>query len=322
MDPRHLMQLAVILDKGSITAAAQTLLLTQPTLTRNMSTLEMQAGGQLFSRSRFGVRSTALGEDLARHGRAIARQMQMSQEAVSRHRIGLHTHLRMGAGPLIGMALMHPLSSAVLNERPQLSLSVTTARPQTLIDQLGDGDYDIVLAPAVYAQVAPGITRQLLIEDEISIFCSPQHPLAKQQQPSVEDLSACQWMNVGTTSPFQNAELDMLSRSGIQRVNTQFATVGDAVILLQVLMEGRHLAVLPRLPMRMMQDQYPTVELMPPQGRTRRDLYLWVRQELQDDPNFDCVRRHAQALVQAFVPPSPSPSRTKKRASRAKSDTP
>jgi DNA-binding transcriptional LysR family regulator len=66
MDPRHLVQLAAILEKGSITQASRHLHLTQPTLTHNMQTLEMQAGGQLFERSRFGVRSTLLGEMLAR----------------------------------------------------------------------------------------------------------------------------------------------------------------------------------------------------------------------------------------------------------------
>ena len=297
MDPRHLMQLAVILDKGSITAAAQHLLLTQPTLTRNMGTLEMQAGGSLFSRSRFGVRSTSLGEDLARHGRALARQMQMAGETVSRHRIGLHTHVRIGAGPLIGMALLHELSAAVLKERPQLAMSVTTTRPQMLIDQLADGDHDLIIAPAIYAQTPLGITRILLAEDAISIYCSPSHPLATTREPSAEALSQCQWMNVGTTSPFQNTELDMLARSGIQRVNTQFATVGDAVVLLQVLMRGQHLAVLPRLPMRLMAAAYPAVELSPPQGTTRRDLYIWVRDEVLDDPNVQAITAHLHRLV-------------------------
>lgn len=62
MDPRHLTQLAVILDKGTLTGAAHSLLLTQSTLTRNMATLEMQAGEPLFQRSRFGVRSTPWGK--------------------------------------------------------------------------------------------------------------------------------------------------------------------------------------------------------------------------------------------------------------------
>ena len=71
MDPRHLLQLATILESGSITKATQLLHLTQPTLTHNMQILESQAGGQLFERSRHGVRSTSLGEMLAREGRAF-----------------------------------------------------------------------------------------------------------------------------------------------------------------------------------------------------------------------------------------------------------
>ena len=117
MDPRHLIQLAVILDKGSITAAATHLRMTQPTLTRNVSTLEMQAGQPLFSRSRFGVRSTPMGEDLARQGRAIARQMELCEVVTSRHKIGLHAHLRIATGPLIGMALIHRIVESVVSER-------------------------------------------------------------------------------------------------------------------------------------------------------------------------------------------------------------
>ena len=71
MESKHLVQLATILDSGSISAAASRLNVTQPTLTRNIQTLEMQAGGPLFTRSRHGVRQTPLGADLARHGRAI-----------------------------------------------------------------------------------------------------------------------------------------------------------------------------------------------------------------------------------------------------------
>jgi DNA-binding transcriptional LysR family regulator len=86
MDPRHLLQLATILEKGSITQASRHLHLTQPTLTHNMQTLEMQAGGQLFERSRLGVRSTPLGELLAREGRDIARRINDAREASARHR--------------------------------------------------------------------------------------------------------------------------------------------------------------------------------------------------------------------------------------------
>ena len=297
MDPRHLIQLAVILDKGSITAAATHLLVTQPTLTRNMATLEMQAGTQVFQRSRYGVRSTPMGDTLARIGRTIGRQMQSAQEAVARHRIGLHTELRVAAGPLIGMALMPKLSEALLKANPHMALTVTTGRPLALVDQLIDGDFDVVIAPAVYAQVPTGVSRELVAPDGISIYCAPSHPLAQESHPSAEALGACEWMNVGTTSPFQNDEIKMLERSGIHRVRTQFATVSDAVILIQMLMRGQHLAVLPRLPVRLLRGQFPLIELPPPQGHTQRDLYVWVRNEVKDSDSFKSFFEHVLALT-------------------------
>ncbi|MEZ5663007.1 MAG: LysR family transcriptional regulator [Burkholderiaceae bacterium] len=297
MDPRHLVQLAVILDKGTVTGAAQHLRLTQPTLTRNMATLEMQAGGILFQRSRYGVTSTPLGESLARVGRSISRQMVAADETVSRHKLGLHTHLRLGVGPLIGMALMPQLSDLFLRQNEHIALTVTTGRPPGIVDQLIDGDLDVVIAPAVYANVPPGVNRTLLCEDNISIFCGPSHPLAQLENPSPEQLGECDWMNVGMTSPFQSGELEMLQRSGIRRLRTQFATASDAVILLKMLVRGRHLAVLPRMPLRLLKDEFPFVEITPPAGVTRRDLFLWNRAELEANPALEAIKRCLKALM-------------------------
>lgn len=308
MDPRHLTQLAVILDKGTVTGAAQSLLLTQSTLTRNMATLEMQAGESLFQRSRFGVRSTPLGENLARHGRVIARQMQGAAETVYRHKLGQHTQLSVGVGPLIGMALMGEFSQTFMERYPEMVLSITTGRPLHLLDQLIDGELDAVIAPAVYAQVPLGVSRELLSEDEISIFCAPSHALANRTSHSVEELNQCDWMNVGAASPFQNVELDMLHRSGIKRLRTHFATANDAVILLKTLSKGKHLAVLPRLPVTLLRGEYPMVEIQPPSGTARRDLFIWIRAELAHEPALEAMRETLIGTLKKMVDPGPRPS--------------
>ena len=301
MDPRHLTQLAVILDKGTLTGAAHSLLLTQSTLTRNMATLEMQAGEPLFQRSRFGVRSTTLGENLARHGRAIAQQMQSAAETVYRHKLGQHAQLRVGVGPLIGMALMGSFSEAFLASHPQMALSITTGRPLHLLAQLIDGELDAVVAPAVYAQIPLGIDRELLSEDDISIFCAPIHPLALQLNPSIEELGKCEWVNVGAASPFQNAELEMLHRSGIKRMRTQFSTANDAVILLKTLAKGQHLAVLPRLPVKLLHAEYPMVEIHPPAGTARRDIFIWSRSKVVHEKAQVAMRDTLRVTLQKLL---------------------
>jgi DNA-binding transcriptional LysR family regulator len=306
MEPKHLQQLALILDKGSVTAAAQHFNLSQPTLTRNMATLEMQAGQPLFQRSRFGVRSTPLGEQLARIGRAISRQMVQANDLIARDQLGMHTSLRIGAGPLIGLAIMTALSSRLMARMPALALSITTVRPLMLVEQLLDQDLDVVIAPPVYEHVPPGLTRELLVEDRVGVYCSPSHPMARLAKPTAQDFAHCDWINVGITSPFHHTDQDYLSSNGIFRTKTQLVTLGDAVILLELLMQGKHLAVLPNFPIAQTLGRYPLVRLDLPNPPKPRNLYMWSHQDRQDEPGFQLFREEVFALLQSLSPTPPT----------------
>lgn len=286
MDPRHLVQLATILEKGSITQASRHLHLTQPTLTHNMQTLEMQAGGTLFERSRFGVRSTPLGELLAREGRAIARRLQDAAEVSARHRSGLRKQLRLGSGPIVGAALLPGLTQVLLQRFPDIALSIQSDRPHLLVEQLIDGRHDLVIAPSWLDKPPPGIERFLLVPDDLGVFCGRSHPLAVQGRIEPGAADGMSWISLGTSSPFDQAVREMLTAAGVGSTRTEITVLGEAFMLLRILGEGAHLAVLPHYPMRLLQAHFPLVELAlaaPPQPRP---IYLWCRSTLLEDPGF------------------------------------
>ena len=83
----------------------------------------------------------------------------------------------------------------------------------------------------------------------IGVYCGPGHPLAHVSDVDSAALNAFDWINVGTSSPFQNEQLELLAKNGVRQLRTRFATLNDAVILLEFLSEGNHLAVLPGLPL-------------------------------------------------------------------------
>ncbi len=286
MDPRHLVQLATILEKGSITQASRHLHLTQPTLTHNMQTLEMQAGGTLFERSRFGVRSTPLGEMLAREGRAIARRLQDAAEVSARHRSGLRKQLRLGSGPIVGAALLPGLTQVLLQRFPDIALSIQSDRPHLLVEQLIDGRHDLVIAPSWLDKPPPGIERFLLVPDDLGVFCGRSHPLAVQGRIEPGAADGMSWISLGTASPFDQAVREMLTAAGVGSTRTEITVLGEAFMLLRILGEGVHLSVLPHFPMRLLQAHFPLVELklaVPPQPRP---IYLWCRSTLLEDPGF------------------------------------
>lgn len=300
MDPRHLVQLALILEKGSLTQASSHLHLTQPTLTHNMQTLEMQAGGTLFERSRFGVRPTPLGETLAREGRAIAQRLQDAQQASARHRGGLTTVLRIGAGPIIGAALLPALTEFLLARFPHVALTVQSDRPHSLVEQLIDGRHDLVIAPSWMERPPAGLERTLLIEDQLGLYCGRAHPYAPRTQRKPprnpapawthQEAAATDWLSLGTASPFDADVREMLQAAGIHPSRIQISVIGEAHSLLTILEQGRHLAVLPRFPLRKLGNRFRLAELPLPIPPKQRNIYLWCRTQLLEVPAMREVR--------------------------------
>ena len=290
MDPRHLVQLATILEQGSISRASARLHLSQPTLTHNMQTLEMQAGGKLFERSRFGVRSTVLGDMLAREGRAIARRLKDAQEVSARHRGGLRSTLRIGAGPLIGAAVLPQLAQDLLAAHPEIHVTLQSDRPHLLVDQLVDGRHDVVIAPSWLDQPPPGIERFLLVEDTLGVFCGENHPLAAQGVLAPEVAAGQSWIALGTASPFDQHVREMLAEAGVVLPRTELTVLGEAFVLLGTLANGRHLSVLPRFPVQRLQALFPVVELALPVQPQPRNIYLWCRATALEDPGFVAIK--------------------------------
>ena len=290
MDPRHLLQLATILEKGSITKASQHLHLTQPTLTHNMQTLEMQAGGRLFERSRLGVRSTPLGELLAREGREIARRVHDAREASARHRVGMRHQIRLSAGPMVSAAMLPGLVPWLVQRHPEFAVSLLTDRPHLLVEQLMEGQHDLVIAPSWRDRPPQGITRTLLVDDTLGVFCGAGHRLAASGRLRAGDAAQEKWITLGLASPFDVDVVGMLSEAGIDRPRTEITVLGDAFSLLAMLAQGKHLSVLPSYPVRALLSYFPVRPLdIDAQARPRR-IYLWCREELLEDADVARVR--------------------------------
>lgn len=306
MDPRHLVQLATILEKGSITQAGRHLHLTQPTLTHNMQTLEMQAGGTLFERSRFGVRSTPLGEMLAREGRAIARRLKDAAEVSARHRSGLKSQVRLGTGPIVGAALLPGLTQMLLRRYPDIALTVQSDRPHLLVEQLVDGRHDLVIAPSWLDRPPPGIERFLLVNDDLGVFCGPTHPLASQGALRAGNADELSWISLGTASPFDQDVREMLTAAGVGSTRTEITVLGETFMLLRILSEGTHLSVLPHFPVQLLQSHFPLVELALPVKPKPRNIYLWCRTTLLEDPAFmvmkEAILDYAASAAVDLVP--------------------
>jgi DNA-binding transcriptional LysR family regulator len=97
-DLQKLAHFVEIARLGSYAAAADSLGVAQPTLTRSVQALERQLAGRLLDRGRNGAVPTALGEELmARAGALISQATKAEREMQALAGVGAG-HVRMGAG--------------------------------------------------------------------------------------------------------------------------------------------------------------------------------------------------------------------------------
>ncbi|PAU74827.1 LysR family transcriptional regulator [Halomonas salipaludis] len=290
MESKHLMQLAIILDCGSISQASGKLHISQPTLTKNMQTLEMQAGGPLFTRSRHGVRQTPLGGVLAREGRAIAKSVWSAEQSATRFGLGMQTELRIGVGPLVASLLMHTITETLLRDHPNLSLLIRVDTPYRLFEQINDDELDIAVAPTVIS-ASQELDKVLLFEDHLAIFASCHHPLSQQKRIEVSDLSHYPWINIATYAKFEESPVERLQKAGLKQVHTHIALAGDAMICLNILPTGEYLSIMPKRVTDIAAPRFGLQSLAVEADFGERNMYLWHPPSLAGDIMLDSVAR-------------------------------
>lgn len=194
LDPRHLAQLSIIVESGSFQSAADRLGLTQPALSRNMSTLESRLGSSIFQRDGRRSQANALGLRLARSGLAIRHAQEQAGSVADKHAIGAIGELRIGAPPIVaGRFLTDPLS-IFIQSHPQCSVHLKTGLVHELRAMLERGKIDIALGPQSLTSANTELEFKHLIDDRVGILCRKAHKLASLKKIKPNDLEEQVWI--------------------------------------------------------------------------------------------------------------------------------
>jgi DNA-binding transcriptional LysR family regulator len=196
LDVRRLRVLREVAAHGSFSAAAEVLAFTQPAVSRQIATLELEAGTRLVDRSARGVRLTQAGELLVGHADAILDRLDAAEsqlEALSQLKGG---RLRIGA-PATANATLIPLAVRAFDaEHPDVELRLDEAISSELVERLASGDLDIaIVANADRLPELPGeLVLEHLMDDPLHLALPRDHPLAQADQVRMADLAGESWI--------------------------------------------------------------------------------------------------------------------------------
>ncbi|PLX99665.1 MAG: LysR family transcriptional regulator [Desulfuromonas sp.] len=175
-----------ISDKGSFSAAAEAIALTQSTVSQHMASLEDEVGVSLFDRQKRGVTLTSGGIIFLRHARRILSESDALFQAMNGFQGLEDAELVIGASNIPANYLVPPLLATLEQKHPGISLTMLTGDTAEVLKMLEGTEIELALVGSRTQRKE--ITFDPLVNDPLVLVVASSHPWAKQKKLSIDDL--------------------------------------------------------------------------------------------------------------------------------------
>jgi len=198
LDLKRLRILREVVSRGSFSAAADSLYLSQSAVSQQVATLEREVGMPLLERTRDGTKATAAGRSLVAHAdAAIARLEEAERELMEI--AGLEGgEVRVASFPSASATLLTMAVREFTSRYPKVRLSADDSEPEDSLPRLRAGEIDLAVVfdyPAIPTPEDRDLERTLLLTESMYVALPVDHPLADQKRVRIADLSDEQWLS-------------------------------------------------------------------------------------------------------------------------------
>ena len=134
-----------VAQRGSFSAAAESLSYTQSAVSQQIAALEAETGLTLLERLPRGVRLTGAGRTLVEHTDGILARLEAAEEELAALAGLRGGQLRMASFPTAGATLMPVAIAAFRAAYPEVELTLAEGEPQEIAPRLRAGEFDLAL---------------------------------------------------------------------------------------------------------------------------------------------------------------------------------
>jgi len=165
IETRLLRNAIALASHRSFARAAVALKISQPTLSRNIQTLEQKVGAKLFDRLPRSTIATPVGEELLRHARNVIAANRALEDGMQQF-LGLETgSLSVGAGIAVAGGILAPSLVRFQASYPEVALRALVADWRRLPNHLRQGEVDLFV----------GEISECRDDDDLDVVAYPQH---------------------------------------------------------------------------------------------------------------------------------------------------
>lgn len=176
MNRNHLALFAAVCEAGSISRAAERLMISQPAVSLQVAELEKALGLPLLERLPRGVRPTAAGALLNGYARQITTLETQADLAIREFRGLVRGRLIVGASLTIGSYLAPALLADFHARHPAIDITLDVANTRDVQDRVLRSEIEIGLTEGFVEDAA--LQATVFARDELVLVVGPAHPLA------------------------------------------------------------------------------------------------------------------------------------------------
>ncbi|MEK3746998.1 selenium metabolism-associated LysR family transcriptional regulator [Paenibacillus sp. FSL E2-8871] len=175
-----------VLERGSFSAAAQTLHMTQPAVTMQVQALEDYFGTKLFNRSTKKIMLSEAGHTLMPYALRSIQLMRETDQAMSAFTHMLEGRLQLGASLTIGEYVLPRLLGPFGKQYPNISIMMKVMNTSQIMEEILKHQLNFGLIEASVTH--PDMVIEPVMGDELKLIVPYDHPLAEQQEVTLEEV--------------------------------------------------------------------------------------------------------------------------------------
>src|SRR6266511_3505861 len=246
----HLQTFLAVVEAGNYSAAAERLHMSQPAVSQHIRALESQLDSvRLFRRVGQQMLLTHAGEDLVESAREMLALSARAEESIRALRGQISGRVLVGCTPSSGEILLPPLMASFRARFPAITVTVTIAPIETLLEWLEAHQAQILLVEE--QQRRRGWESQVLGAEQLVLLAPRGHALLEQEQVPPGTLRNQPLILPRPGTPLRRIIEDGLRRRGVGASDITVALETDAIgLAIQAVRDGLGLAFIPqtRLP--------------------------------------------------------------------------
>ena len=222
MLPFTLQQLRIlkaIASEKNFTRAAESLFVSQPSLSKQIKILENQLGIKLLNRKNNTISLTEAGKVFLQYAERILALCEESCRAVNDIKTGDRGNLTVGASQTIGTYLMPRILALFAKNYPQINIKVQVDSTRLIAQNVVNREIDIaVVGGNIPEKLKNSLDIENFVEDELILIVPKSHPFTFKQDNKInkDDLYHLNFITLNSTSTIHKFIDSILIQNNIE----------------------------------------------------------------------------------------------------------